>query len=84
MKKAFEYLVNKRGSKGQEIYYSELKMAEYLLPGYENISIDEQRSIFSIRNRMIEIPENFLAGKDKEICCCGKEENMKICTYVNI
>ena len=46
-------------SKGQEINYEELKMAEYLRPGYEDMSIDEQQSIFSIRNRMIEIHENF-------------------------
>jgi len=59
LQKSFEYLMTKRGSKGQEINYSELKMAEYLHPGYENISINEQRSIFSIRNRMIEIPANF-------------------------
>ena len=43
---AFEYLINKRGSKGQEIQYTELKMAEYLTPGYRNICIEEQRSIF--------------------------------------
>ena len=50
LKKAFDYLMTKRGSKGQEIHYSELKMAEYLQPGYENIMINEQRSIFSLRN----------------------------------
>ena len=78
--------MTKRGSKGQEIHYSELKMAEYLQPGYENITINEQRSIFSIRNRMIEIPANFPTGKDIEICCCGKEENMQhlyICEYLS-
>ena len=31
-KKAFAYLLSKRGSKGQEISYSELKMADYLMP----------------------------------------------------
>ena len=59
LEKSFEYLMAKRGSKGQEINCSELKMAEYLHPGYENISINEQRSIFSIRNQMIEISVNF-------------------------
>ena len=31
-KKAFEYLLLKRGSKGSEISYTCLKMADYLLP----------------------------------------------------
>ena len=34
-RRAFEYLMAKRGVKGKEIYYSELKMADYLQPGYE-------------------------------------------------
>ena len=83
-KRAYEYLINKRGSKGQEINYSELKMAEYLLPGYENISIDEQRSIFAIRNHMIDMPSNFPSGKEIEFCICEQEMNMKhlyICKY---
>ena len=54
--RALEYLLNKQGSKGQEIKYKELKMAEYLLPNYQNITIDEQRSIFALRNRMVIIP----------------------------
>ena len=37
--KAFKYLIDKRGSKGKEIEYLRLKMAEYLLPQDENISI---------------------------------------------
>ena len=49
-KRAFEYLIRKKKSKGKEIEYSELKMADYLIPGYEQITINEQRSIFSIRN----------------------------------
>ena len=41
--KAFEYLIGKRKSKGQEITYSELKMVEYLMPNMENLSIDDRR-----------------------------------------
>ena len=61
-------------------------MAEYLRPGYEDITIDEQQIIFSIRNRMIEIHENFPSMIKKEICQCGSEESMKhiyICKYLN-
>ena len=54
--RALEYLLNKQGSKGQEIEYKELKMAEYLMPNYQNITIDEQRSIFALRNCMVFIP----------------------------
>jgi hypothetical protein len=76
-KRAFEYLISKQGSKGQEIRYTELKMAEYLLPSCEKITIEEQRNIFSIRNRMVAIPSNFPKNKKEEICVCQKIENMK-------
>ena len=76
-KRALEYLIRKKKSKGKEIKYSELKMAEYLIPGYEKITINEQRSIFSIRNRMIEIPYNFPTTNKIEICQCGEEVTMK-------
>ena len=75
--RALEYLLSKRKIKGQEIEYQELKMAEYLLPGYEEISIKEQQSIFSIRNRMVQIYENFPSMNKKEFCQCKKEETMK-------
>ena len=76
-KRALEYLLSKRKSKGQEIAYQELKMAEYLLPGYEEITINEQRSIFSIRNRMVQIYENFPSMNKKEFCQCENEITMK-------
>ena len=76
-KRALEYLISKRKIKGQEINYQELKMAEYLQPGYEEISINEQRSIFSLRNRMVQIYENFPSMNKKEFCQCKKEETMR-------
>ena len=36
-KKAFEYLLHKQGSKGKEVKYSSLKMAEYLSPNLEKL-----------------------------------------------
>ena len=42
-KKALEYLLEKRGSKGCEIQYSSMKMAEYLSPNYEQLSLNDQR-----------------------------------------
>ena len=58
-KKALQYLVEKQGRKGKEIKYLSLKMAEYLLPNSEILTISEQRKIFAIRNRMILIENNF-------------------------
>ena len=58
-KKALEYLLEKRGSKGCKIQYSSMKMAEYLSPNYEQLSLNDQRYIFAIRNRMIELKHNF-------------------------
>ena len=74
--KALEYLLKKQRSKGQEIRYLELKMAEYLMPNFENISITDRRKIFELRNRMLPIPANFPLGKEEEICC-GEIENTK-------
>ena len=70
---ALEYLLGKKGSKGSEIDYSELEMANYLLPLNDKLKIEEEQRLFAIRNRMIEIPNNF--GKS-EICYCGEQENM--------
>lgn len=48
--RAVEYLTGKQGSKGKEITYSNIKMAEYLMPNSESLSIEDQRNIFEIRN----------------------------------
>ena len=40
-----------------------------------------------MRNRMIEIPDNFPSKNIKEICKCGIEETMKhlyLCEYLSI
>ena len=49
-KSAFAYLQEKqqRGSKGRSIKYTCLRMQDYLLP-QPNISLKDQREIFSIR-----------------------------------
>ena len=57
--KTLEYLLKLRGSKGSEIEYKEIKMADYLMPNEENLTISDKRYIFAIRNRMIQIPNNF-------------------------
>ena len=47
--------MKKRGKKGMQIIYQEIKMSEYLLPN-EQLSIDDQRNIFGVRNKMTDIP----------------------------
>ena len=74
--KSLEYLMGKRGSKGIDIRYSSLKMAEYLLPN-EEFSISEKRELFSIRNRMINIEDNFRGNNIRKTCICGGIEDMK-------
>ena len=76
-KKALQYLIAKQRRKGIEIHYHELKMAEYLQPNEEEISISDQRNIFAIRNRMVEIPNNFKRNKEEHKCVCGENETTK-------
>ena len=72
---AYQYLMNKRGKKGEQIIYSSIRMSEYLLPN-EKMSIEDQRKIFEIRNNMIDIPANFTSEKEnKARCICGEKEN---------
>ena len=83
--KAFEYLTQKKGSKGIEILYTELKMAQYLMPDQENLSIEDKRRIFEIRNRMLPIAANFPSNEIVEKCWCGEDEDMKhiyMCEYL--
>ena len=52
-------------------------MAEYLSPNYEKISVNEQRYIFAIRNRMIRIENNFPGQFPEKQCICGKPEDQQ-------
>ena len=75
--------MNKRCSKGKEIEYSALEIAEYLLPVNDKMSIDQKQRMFSVKNRTVDKPDNF--GK-VEKCKCGQKENMShiySCTQLN-
>ena len=52
-----KYLIEKR--KGKEMIYSKTVMAEYLLPTNTKLSIFQKQTLFSIINRMIDMPLNF-------------------------
>ena len=75
--KALKYLKGKQGSKGIDIRYPTLKMAEYLMPNSECSSIEQQRYIFGIRNRMTSLPVNFPQNKMEIKCVCGQREDMQ-------
>ena len=52
-------------------------MSEYLLPN-EELSTEQQRNIFEIRNNMTNIKSNFCSENENiEKCVCGKKENME-------
>ena len=62
----------------------EVKMVEYLMPNFENLSIEDKRKIFEIRNQMLPIPANFPLVIEEKRCWCGEIENTKhiyLCKY---
>ena len=74
---AFEYLISKRKSKGKEIKYDKIETANYLMPN-NHLNNEEKQKIFSIRNRMLNIPANFVSKeKNKNKCICQQIENME-------
>ena len=83
---AYRYLMNKRGSKGNEINYSKIEMSEYLMPN-NPLTIDNKRKLFSIRNKMVKIESNFSSTQNNSSkCACMETENLKhiyICKYLN-
>ena len=71
---ALEYLNKKRGSKGKEIEYTTIEMAEYLMPNNWKLDNEEKRKMFETRNRMTRIQYNF--GNKEDKCICGAIEDM--------
>ena len=63
-KAAYEYLTGKQRSKGGDIHYSDIQMAEYLLPVCR-LTNEVKRDIFAMRNGMTNIPTNSSSEKNK-------------------
>ena len=58
------------------IFLKGIRISEYLFPN-EKMSIEDKRTIFGIRNNMIDLPSNFTSEKEnKALCICGEKENM--------
>ena len=72
---ALSYLRGKQGNKGSDITYKVIQMADYLLPD-NNLSIDDKRKLFEIRNGMTQIPSNFSSRDNVFYCVCGDRESM--------
>ena len=81
---AYKYLMNKVGSKGKENVYTELTMADYLLPENKDLSISQKQQLFAVKNRMVTIPANFPKPKTEYICQCGSKEDMEHIFYCSI
>ena len=83
---AFQYLLNKKRTKGKEIQYLKIEMSQYLLPN-NHLNIEEQKKIFEFRNRMTNIPDNYSKqNQNKKKCICGEQESMEhiyYCTHLN-
>ena len=67
-------LKSKQKKKGSDIKYTDFEMSEYLMPNDQNINIESQQYLFSIRNGMVNIPANY--GSESQYIC-GKKEKME-------
>ena len=78
---AFQYLMNKRRTKGKEIQYQKLQMSQYFLPNNQ-LEIEEQKKVFELGNRMTNISINYSKqNQNKTKCICGEYETMEHIYY---
>ena len=86
--RALKYLTDKQGTKGRDMEYNRMEMAEYLLPTNNELSIESKRRLFAARNKMINIPSNFSSSKTETKCICEEQESMEhlynSCKMLNI
>ena len=76
---AFKYLKVKqtRGSKGADIKYTLIELQDYLNP-FANLTLEDQRYIFSLRSKMNEIKNNFPKDRNMKIVYCVKQCNTEL------
>ena len=72
---ALIYLLGKQKKKGSNIKYKTLETADYLLSN--KLSFRDQIDMFSVRNDMFRIPNNFTHEKSHCITNCGEIESME-------
>jgi hypothetical protein len=66
------YIKNMQKSKWSKIVYKNIELADYLQP------LEKEKKLFAVRNRMVQIPNNFPKSENKAICFCGKVFNEKM------
>ena len=64
---ALDYLTGKQGQKGSEIEHMSIRMADYLLPSYTGMTIEQKQEMFAVINRMVKISYNFPQNKKVEV-----------------
>ena len=72
---ALLYLKKKQKSKGSEILYTNVELADYLQP-INPMTIEKKQKLFAVRNRMVRIPNNFPKSENKAKCFCDEIEDM--------
>ena len=73
---ALSYLTNKQKTKGQEMKYTEMQLAEYLSHINSKLTIIQKQTMFALHNRMFEISENFPGKQMEDECVCTEREEM--------
>ena len=67
--------MNKRGSKGSEIFYPEVEMAEYLMPN-NDLSIEDKRKLFSLEIRCIKFHIIFVQNRITRLNVFAKKQKI--------
>ena len=75
--RALEYLTGKQGKKGRDMKYLSIEMSEYLHPSNSNLTLEEKRRMFEIKNKMLDISTNFPTKYPNNKCVCGEIETME-------
>ena len=60
---------------GREIVYKNTELPDYLQP-INPMPIEKKQKLFAVRNRMVQIPNNFPKSENKAKCFCGEIEDM--------
>ena len=77
--RAIRYLKEKQRVKGKEIEYQKIEMAEYLSPSNKELTTEEKRKLFALRNNMTLM--NYSKTKLNNTCSCGKIETLEHIYY---
>ena len=59
---ALKYLLNKQKSKGKEIEYSEIQIAEYLIPKNSQLTVIQKQKMFGVKSEGYKFMKTFLAN----------------------